>query len=86
MNDTESTNIEVINKSIGDADVTFYGDLTTISQVVQLLAYIRHAIQNNEEVDISVKIGHKVVNTPFSLTVNGQQVQDYVTQKEVEIN
>lgn len=44
MNDTESTNIEVINKSIGDADVTFYGDLTTISQVVQLLAYIRHAI------------------------------------------
>lgn len=31
MNDTESTNIEVINKSIGDADVTFYGDLTTIS-------------------------------------------------------
>lgn len=85
-NNSETQNIDVINSNLVDANVHFFGDKTTIAQIVQLLAYVRHAIQYNEKADIVVQVGHKIMNTPFSMTVNDQEISDYVTQKTVEIN
>lgn len=79
-------NIEVINKSLVDTNVHLIGDMTTISQIVQLLAYIRHAVKNNSQQDILVKIGRNVVNTPLAMDVNGQEVKDFIAQDFIDIN
>ncbi len=73
-------------KDLVDSQVIFVGDKTTICQVVQLLAYIRHAIQNNMKTDIKVKIGYNITNSDFMFSVNGLQIPDFRTQDEAEIN
>ena len=73
-------------KDIADSDVTLIGDKPTICQIVQLLAYIRHAIQNNMKTEINVKIGHKIANGTFMFAVNGLEIPDYRTQPDIEIN
>lgn len=79
-------NLDIVNKNLTDTQVRLFGDQTTIAQIVQLLAYIRHAIKYNMQAEIKVKIGNKVINTPLALDVNGQEIKDFVCQPEAEIN
>ena len=83
---TEQQDVEIINKNLVETQIKILGDKTTISQVVQLLAYIRHAIKYNLSTNIDVQIGKYVMNTPFAMEVNGQEIQDLVTQNKAEIN
>lgn len=84
--DEQSQNIEVINSNLVETDVHLIGDMTTISQVIQLLAYIRNVIKNNHQKDIVVKIGKNVINVPFAMSVNAQEIKDYIAQDSIEIN
>lgn len=79
-------NVDVVNKNLVETNIRFLGDKTTIAQIVQLLAYIRHAVKYNLQTEINVKIGHKIMNTPLAMDVNEQEISDYVTQPEAEIN
>ena len=79
-------NIEVVNQNLVETDVHLIGDMTAISQVIQLLAYIRNVIKNNHQKDIVVKIGKHVVNVPFAMSVNAQEIKDYIAQDSIEIN
>ena len=79
-------NIDVINQNLVETNVRFLGDKTSISQVVQLLAYIRHALKYNDHIHIDVEIGKYVVNSPFAFDVNGQEIADLVPQKTININ
>lgn len=76
----------MFRRNVVDSDVRLIGDKMTICQVVQLLAYIRHAIKNNLQTEIKVKIGGKIANSDFMFAVNGLEIPDYITQPEVEIN
>ena len=82
----QQQNVEIINQNLVETQIKILGDKTTISQVVQLLAYIRHAIKYNLNTHIDVQIGKYVMNTPFAMDVNGQEIQDLVTQSKAEIN
>lgn len=75
-----------LNTNLVDTIVHFVGDKTTIGQIVQLLAYIRHAVKNNIETDINVSICKNVVGTELMFDVNGQQINDYKTQPHADIN
>ena len=77
---------EKINKRLTTTDIRLIGDKSTIAQIVQLLAYIRYAVQNNMKTEIRVPIGQYVVNTVLHFDVNGQQVPDLVAQSVSEIN
>ena len=74
------------NASLVDTIVHFVGDRDTIGQIVQLLAYIRHAVKNNLETDIKVSLCKNVVNTELMFDVNSQQIKDYKTKDYIEIN
>lgn len=86
INDNIKNNINVINSNLVETNIRFYGDVKTITQIVQLLAYIRHAIKYNLKTDINVKICHNIINTPLVMDVNEQEISDYITQSNVEIN
>lgn len=76
----------MFRRDVADSDIRLIGDKMTICQVVQLLAYIRHAIKNNLQTEIKVKIGSKIANSDFMFAVNGLEIPDYITQPEAEIN
>ena len=82
----DAQSIEVVNKNLVETHVRLLGDCQTISQIIQLLAYIRHIIQNNEQQVIVVKCGRNVINTPLAMDVNSQEVKDYVPKADIEIN
>jgi hypothetical protein len=50
------------------------------------LAYIRYAINNNEQTEFTVNIGKKLVNRKLMFDVNGSEVPDIISQKTIEIN
>lgn len=62
------------------------GDQSTLCQIVLLLSYIRHAIRNNMQTNINVKIGQKIANGKFLFDVNGLEIPDMITKDFVEIN
>lgn len=62
------------------------GDQSTLCQIVLLLSYIRHAIRNNIQTDINVKIGQKIANGQLMFDVNGLEIPDMIVQDNVEIN
>ena len=74
------------NISLTETDIHMFGDRLVISQIVQLIAYIRHAVKNNLQTEIKVKIGNTVVNSELMFDVNGCQVPDLRVQSEAEIN
>lgn len=82
----QKEHIDVINKNLVETTVRFLGDVGTISQIVELLAYIRHGIKNNMNTKITVQIGKNIANTPFVFDVNGQEIKDYILQPVIEIN
>lgn len=79
-------NIENNNQDLVETNIRIIGNKRPITQVVQLLAYIRHAIKYNIQTDIKISIGKNVANTNFLFDVNGLEIPDLITQKEVEIN
>lgn len=74
------------NQNLVTTDIRMLGNSTTICQIVQLLAYIRHAIQTNTQYNIQVLIGNNVANSEFTFDVNGMEVQDYIPKPTIEIN
>ena len=74
------------NQNLTETNIKLIGDNTTICQIVLLLSYIRHAIKNNIQTDINVKIGKKVANGQLLFDVNGLEIPDMIIQDSVEIN
>ena len=79
---------EQFSKSMNrrETDLTFFGDRATIVNVVTLLSYIRHAVKNNEDAEISVKIGKTRGDAEFEFTVNNTKTGDLITKDQIEIS
>lgn len=69
-----------------ETDLTFFGDKTTIVNIITLLSYIRHAIQNHEDAEIKVNLGKTRDDAEFEFTVNNMKATDLITKNEIEIN
>ncbi len=69
-----------------ESNIKVIGDKSTVCEVVQLLAYIRHAIKNKQQIKIEVNVGSKVNSDFFGFQVNEQEIKDYITQNYIEIN
>lgn len=78
--------LDKYNNSLVDTNVRLIGDKTIVAEVVQLIAYIRHAIKNNMEKDITVSIGNTVANVPFAFSVNDMAIPDLTTVDRMQIN
>jgi len=78
--------LDTYNNNLVDTNVHLMGDATVIAQVVQLLAYIRHALKNNVKTKIEVDLPNTVANIDFMMDVNGMQVPDLVTVGKTQIN
>ena len=74
------------NIKIGNSEVRMIGDKIVLVQVIKLLAYIRHALQNNLKTSIDVKIGEKIANVDFKFDVNQLPIDDLITQNEIVIS
>lgn len=88
MSDLSKEELEARIKSsnIRDFDIGVITDRAIGIQLTKLLAYIRHAIKNNEQRDITVRIGRNVQNADFSFMINDQEIKDLICQDIVEIN
>ncbi len=85
----EKARMEAQKKSdnLVDAEIRMVGDKYTISQVVMLLSYIRHAIRTGEKKDIKVSIGKKKSSPDsFNFVVNNSDVDDLIPMDVAEIN
>lgn len=60
--DGKMVNYEEHNENLVGPEIRMIGDKTVVRQVIKLLSYIRHAINNNMDMDINVKIGKHVAN------------------------
>lgn len=79
-------NTTQFNQNLTNSLIRVIGDKYTVCQVVQLLAYIRHAIKEDKPTEIKLKIGTKIAGGQFLFDVNQLEVPDYITQDVVEIN
>jgi hypothetical protein len=85
----EKARMEAQKKSdnLVDAEIRMVGDKYTISQVVMLMSYIRHAIRTGEKKDIKVSIGKKKSSPDsFNFVVNNSDVDDLIPMDVAEIN
>lgn len=85
----EKARMEAQKKSdnLVDAEIRMVGDKYTISQVVMLMSYIRHAIRTGEKKDIKVSIGKKKSSPDsFNFVVNNSDVDDLIPLDVAEIN
>lgn len=82
----EPKEVKVPTSNVVETHVRFVGNMSTISSIVKLLAYIRHAVKNNLTTDLTVSIGKHIVNTELAFDVNNQEISDYKIQKTIEIN
>ena len=78
--------LDSYNNNLVDTNVHLMGDATVVAQVVQLLAYIRHALKNNIKTKIEVDLPNTAANVDFMMDVNGMQVPDLVTVGKVQVN
>lgn len=78
--------LDAYNNNLVETNIRLVGDKTAIAQTVQLIAYIRHAIRNNQKQHIYVNISNTVANIPYMMDVNGMEVPDLVTVNNVQIN
>ena len=88
LNATQSQymSIEDYNFNKKDTNIHLIGDRIIICQITQLLAYIKHAINNHQQTSITVNINNTVANPTLLLDVNGMQIPDLVTQSQININ
>ena len=78
--------LDSYNNNLVETNIHLMGDSTVIAQVVQLIAYIRHALRNNVKTKIEVNLPNTVANVDFMMDVNGMQVPDLVTVGKVQVN
>lgn len=78
--------LDSYNNNLVDTNIHLMGDFTVIAQVVQLIAYIRHALRNNVKTKIEINLPNTVANVDFMMDVNGMQVPDLVTVNKIQIN
>lgn len=69
-----------------EADIHLFGEKTTLTQVIVLLAYIRDMIQKKTPGDIKISIGKNLDTDVFSFTVNDQEIAHIKAKNELEIN
>ena len=69
-----------------EADIQMFGDKTTLTQIVILLAYIRSLIQAKTSGEIKVSVGKNLESEMFTFSVNGEEVPQMIASPEVEIN
>lgn len=70
-----------------NANIEMFGDKITLTQIVMLLAYIRHHIQTRSSGEIKVSIGkHMNPTEAFTFTVNGEEIPQVIAMDELEIN
>lgn len=81
-----STEVTVFKPNLVETDVRIIGDSQAISQVVLLLAYIRHALRNNLHTKIEVEVGKDIANVDFAFDVNQQEIKDYITKESITIS
>ena len=81
-----STEVTVFKPNLVETDVRIIGDSQAISQVVLLLAYIRHALRNNLRTKIEVEVGKDIANVDFAFDVNQQEIKDYLTKESITIS
>lgn len=86
MHFESQSDLDAYNNSLVETNIRLVGDKTAIAQTVQLIAYIRHAIRNNQKQNIHVTISNTVANIPYMMDVNGMEVPDLVTVNNVQIN
>ena len=89
--DEEEQAIQQIKKKRGysqhfEADIKVFGEMTTITQIVVLLAYIRDMVQSKTSGDIKLSIGKNLETDVFSFTVNDQEIAHFKARNELEIN
>ena len=77
---------QIKNFKIGNSEVRLIGDKIILVQVIKLLAYIRHAIQNGMKTNIDVKIGQRIANAEFTFDVNQLPIDDLITQDEIVVS
>lgn len=81
-----SAEATVFKPNLVETDVRIIGDSQAISQVVLLLAYIRHALRNNLHTKIEVEVGKDIANIDFAFDVNQQEIKDYITKESIIIS
>ena len=81
-----SAEATVFKPNLVETDVHIIGDSQAISQVVLLLAYIRHALRNNLRTKIEVEVGKDIANVDFAFDVNQQEIKDYITKESITIS
>ena len=84
--DVLSVEATVFKPNLVETDVRIIGDSQAISQVVLLLAYIRHALRNNLHTKIEVEVGKDIANVDFAFDVNQQEIKDYITKENIIIS
>lgn len=83
----QNNSIKKVNQSkLVESFIKIIGDKSTVCEVIQLLAYIRYAIQNKQQTKIEVNVGSKVNSDFFDFQVNQQEIKDYIAQNYIEIN
>lgn len=86
MQFNSQADLDVYNNNLVETNVRLMGDKTVVAQVIQLIAYIRHAVRNNLSTKIEVDIPNTVANVPFMFDANGMEVPDLVTVEKTQIN
>ena len=81
-----SAEATVFKSNLVETDVRIIGDSQARSQVVLLLAYIRHALRNNLHTKIEVEVGKDIANVDFAFDVNQQEIKDYITKESIIIS
>lgn len=81
----DRTAVELRNISLTETDIHLVGDGVIIMQVVQLMSYIRHAIKNNFNGDITLQFGKELANAEFNLDVNGCEIPDLIPPDKVQL-
>lgn len=69
-----------------ETDIKLIGDKAPITQIIILLAYIRHYLQNHESGDIKISVGKNMKSGFFAMQVNGQEIPEIFPQESLEIN
>lgn len=78
--------LDSYNNNLVDTNLHLMGDSTVVAQVVQLVAYIRHALKNNLKTHIVVDLPNTAANVEFMMDVNGMEVPDLVTVNRTQVN
>lgn len=78
--------VDLHNANMVETNVRLLGDRTIIAEIVQLLAYIRNGLKNNQKTVINVHLMQTVADPVFTFDVNGMQVPDLVLNKDIQVN